>query len=177
MRWGRTTCPTENGTELLYAGRAAGQRYINQGGGADILCLPNNPEYFTADSPTNAARLFGVEFNSAVTGSNLLNHNLACALCYTPIRIAMVMIPAWTHCPAAWTKEYVGYLMTEHGTHHRLQHVCVDQNTEFVPGEGGDSGDFIASLHHVATNCNTRSGIDCPPYSHTKDITCAVCTK
>ena len=178
VRWGRTTCPTELETELLYAGRAAGPRYTFQGGGANLLCLPNNPEYFTANSPSNgAARLFGVEFDSAVTDSNLLNHNLACAVCYTPTRVAMVMIPAWIHCPASWTNEYIGYVMTAHRDHHRLQYVCVDQNAESVPGEGGDSGDLTASLYHLDTSCHSVSGIDCPPYNKSNEITCAVCTK
>ena len=176
VRWGRTTCPTELGTQLLYSGRAAGPRYIFQGSGADLLCLPDIPEYFDANSPNNAeARLFGVEFDSAVAGSSLLNHNLACAVCYTPTRVAMVMIPAWFHCPTSWTKEYIGYVMTEHRTHYRLQHVCVDQNAEFLPGEGKDSRDLITSLYHVDINCD--SGIDCPLYSNNKELTCAVCTK
>ena len=180
VRWGRTTCPTELGTQLLYAGRAAGPHYTFQGAGADLLCLPDNPEYFPANSPTNrAARLFGVEFNSAIAESSMLDHNLACAVCYTPTRVAMVMIPAWIHCPALWTKEYIGYIMTEHKNHNRLQHVCVDQNAEFVSGEGTDSGDLTASLYHVDIYCEVdfKSGIDCPPYSNTKEITCAVCTK
>ena len=178
VRWGRTSCPTELGTQLLYSGRAAGPRYTHQGAGADLLCLPDNPEYSTANSPTNgAAKLFGVEFNSAITDSNLLHHNLACAVCYAPSRIAMVMIPAWIHCPPSWTKEYVGYVMTEHKNHYRLQHVCVDENAEPVPGEGRDSGDLIVSLYNVDVNCDIYSGMDCPPYSGSNEITCAVCTK
>ena len=178
VRWGRTTCPTTLGTELLYAGRAGGSRYSHRGGGADLLCLPNNPEYFTANSAINhAARLVGVEFESTVTNSNWLNHNLPCAVCYTPTRVAMVMIPAWTHCPASWTKEYAGYIMTEHKDHYRLQHVCVDQNTEFVRGEARDSGSAATTLYHVDVACNADTGIDCPPYSDTNEVTCAVCTK
>ena len=37
VRWGRTTCPTGNGTELLYAGRTAGPLYSQKGGGANLL--------------------------------------------------------------------------------------------------------------------------------------------
>ena len=51
VRWGRTTCPTGNETELLYVGRAAGSRYTQKGGGANLLCLPlNNPEYLPASN-------------------------------------------------------------------------------------------------------------------------------
>lgn len=62
--------------------------------------------------------------------------------------------------------------MTERGNS-RLQYVCVDQHTEFVPGEATDRGG--AGLYHVEVYCAT--GILCPPYTSTKEVTCAVCTK
>ena len=46
-RWGRTTCPNVTGTQLVYAGRAAGSHYAHKGGGANYLCLPNDPSYLT----------------------------------------------------------------------------------------------------------------------------------
>ena len=42
-RWGRTACPSTSGTQLLYAGRAAGSHYRRNGGGANYLCLPEQP--------------------------------------------------------------------------------------------------------------------------------------
>ena len=171
VRWGRTTCPTGQGTELLYAGRAAGPNYSQQGGGVDLLCLPSNPEYLSANSPINGrAPLQGVEMQHNL---NLENQNLTCAVCYTPTRVAMVIIPAWTHCPTSWTMEYVGYIMTEYKDTRRLQHVCVDQHTEVVPGEARDTNGAL--LHYVDVACNT--GLQCPPYSSTKEVTCTVCTK
>ena len=41
-RWGKTTCPSTSGTQLLYAGRAAGSHYTEKGGGANYLCLPDH---------------------------------------------------------------------------------------------------------------------------------------
>ena len=174
VRWGRTTCPTGNGTELLYSGRAAGPWYSTQGGGANLLCLPNNPEYVSANSPINGrAPLYGVEIQHNVGNLNLENQNIPCAVCYTPTRSTMVMIPAWNHCPASWTKEYVGYIMTEDIGHRRLQYECVDQNPEVVTGEARNTDGAL--LHYVDVACNT--GLQCPPYSSTKELTCAVCTK
>ena len=75
------------GTQLLYAGRAAGPNYIQQGGGADLLCLPDIAEYLSANSPdNNRARLQGVEIQSTVDNLNLRDHNLPCAVHYTPTR-------------------------------------------------------------------------------------------
>ena len=33
------------GTQLVYAGRAAGSWFNHKGGGANYLCLPNEPSY------------------------------------------------------------------------------------------------------------------------------------
>ena len=45
VRWGRTTCPSTCDTTLVYAGRVGGTYYNVQGGAADYLCLPDDPEY------------------------------------------------------------------------------------------------------------------------------------
>ena len=37
IRWGRTTCPDTEGTELVYAGRAAGSLWNHKGGGDNYL--------------------------------------------------------------------------------------------------------------------------------------------
>ena len=46
-KWGRTTCPNTTGTQLLYAGRAAGSHYTQRRGGAKYLCLTEQPWYST----------------------------------------------------------------------------------------------------------------------------------
>ena len=49
-RWGRTTCPTVQETHLLYSGRAGGSPEQHEGGGANYLCLPNNPDHLQYQS-------------------------------------------------------------------------------------------------------------------------------
>ena len=44
-RWGKTSCPNITGTELVYAGRAGGSWFRHTGGGANYLCMPNDPDY------------------------------------------------------------------------------------------------------------------------------------
>ena len=174
MRWRKTSCPTGNGTELLYSGRAAGSYFTNHGGGTNLLCLPNKPEYLGTNSPTNSqSPLYGVEYHNSISNLNLVDQNVPCAVCYTPTRVAMVMIPAWIHCPDSWTEEYIGYLMTEYKNHRRIQHYCVDETPEVIPGEERDKNG--AMFHYVDVACDY--GIPCPPYSATNEITCAVCTK
>ena len=175
-RWGRTTCPEVSGTELVYAGRAAGSFYNQKGGAADYICLPPNPDYLTekngvqGDSP-----LHGAEYES-YRATDPLDHlhqqNVPCAVCFVSTRVTKLMIPAKTQCPTSWTLEYMGYLMSEHYTVYRSMFTCVDKDGESVPGGGGN--DDGALFYHVEATCN---GILCPPYDTERELTCAVCTK
>ena len=44
IRWGRTVCPNETSTELVYNGIAAGSLYAAVGGGANNICMPNGDD-------------------------------------------------------------------------------------------------------------------------------------
>ena len=175
VRWGRTMCPTGNGTELLYAGRAAGPKYSQKGRGANLLCLPDNPEYLpTSNIIAQHGILYGVEYHVfSNIKQNAYDQNAPCAVCCIPTHSTMVMIPAWIHCPASWTMEYVGYIMSSWHVNNRLKLECVDKDFEYVPGEGRDVDGVLLVTDEVV--CNT--GINCPPYQAGKELSCAVCTK
>ena len=174
-RWGRTTCPNITGTQLVYAGRAAGSWYNHKGGAANHLCLPNDPSYLQYRSGYQNDRdyLHGSEYQTSDGPlSAVHNHNVPCAVCHVSTRGTVLMIPGKTSCPSSWTQEYNGYLMTERYTHHRSTYECIDQNPESVPGGGGDQN--IDLFYHVEATC---TGIACPPYTVGRELTCAVCTK
>ena len=61
------------------------------------------------------APIYGVEYQ--LDGGSPLpalhDYNVPCAVCHVSTRVAVLMIPAWRHCPSQWTMEYTGYLMTE----------------------------------------------------------------
>ena len=178
-RWGKRTCPSGNGTELLYAGRAGGSHYGTQGGASNYLCMPNDPEYgqFTA----------GVQGWSAVYGAELEsldgplrafhNQNIPCAVCFIPQRETTVMIPAKLTCPTGWTEEYSGYLMcavSKSGyVDKRTMFECVDGDPDIIPGLAAETRGDTAFYHNEA-NCN---GLKCPPYDAQKELTCVVCSK
>ena len=169
-------CPNITGTQLVYAGRAAGSYWNHKGGGANRICLPNDPSYlqYTPGTQTNRDYLYGSEYYPANGPlSAFLNHNVPCAVCYVSTRGTVLMIPAKATCPSSWTQEYNGYLMAERYTHHRSMHECVDQNPETVPGGAGDQG-AGAFFYHVEATC---TGIACPPYTGGRELACAVCTK
>ena len=178
IRWGKPTCPQTPGTEMLYAGRAGGTFYNIRGGGAEILCLPETPEYLNGTSRIGTTlggipRMFGTEYEFFGTSplANLANHNVPCASCYVPTRGTVNMIPAKINCPTGWTREYYGYLTTEHEGHYRSSYNCVDINSENMGSTGNENG---AVIYYVASTCH---GFDCPPYENDRALSCVVCTK
>ena len=179
-RWRRTTCPNTYGTQLLYAGRAAGSHYTDRGGGANYLCLPEQPQYsnYTPGVQSGRAYLYGTEYQAGGPHQqdngplSLGDHNVPCAVCYSSTRAAIVMIPAQYTCPSSWTREYYEYLMGDWYGYRRTTFECVNQSPQSVPGSIADTNGAL--FYHVEVKCN---GIPCPPYDTQKEVTCVVCTK
>ena len=174
IRWGRTTCPSNQGTELVYSGRAGGSK-VHDGGAADLLCLPDDPEYSLYGSGVVNVVLRGAEYVifSSQPFYNRHNHNIPCAVCYTSTRGTLLMIPAKLTCPTHWTTEYTGYLMAAHWQQKRTLFKCIDHQPESVPGL--DAYDQNSALYYyVEATCNDFS---CPPYDAEKEVTCVICTR
>ncbi|XP_013421313.1 short-chain collagen C4-like [Lingula anatina] len=181
IRWGRSTCP--QGVELVYNGVGAGSHYTHSGGGSDYLCVPHDPEWgVTTDGFQSNSFLYGVEFEIQANNP-FLTHNTPklttvhdqsprCAVCRIPSRSSQVMIPAKMTCPASWTKEYDGYLMSSHHTQKKSQFVCVDKAPEVM--DGGDGDQNGALFYIVEAQCGS---LPCPSYLSGKEITCVVCSK
>ena len=175
-RWGHHDCPDVTGTEMVYSGRATGTHYTHHGGGANYLCLPEDPEYTLPSRPgVNAAgRLYGAEYEAPITGAH--DHNVPCAVCDAMSRERVLMIPAKTSCPPSWTREYYGYLMTESigssTIHYRTTFECVDKDQESIDGSHANQDGVL--FYHVEATC---TGIDCPPFDPAKELNCVVCTK
>ncbi len=95
-RWGHTACPIvtdEDGasvTEIteIYTGRMAGGYYTTHGGGANYLCLPNDPDYIPAGTQRSRyeSKIYGTEYRFPVAGS--AGHNVPCAVCHATTRTA-----------------------------------------------------------------------------------------
>ena len=142
-RWGRTNCPTGQGTELVYAGRAGGTHWEHSGGAANYICMPDDPNHLQYQSGVQGqSYVAGVEYryNSLPSLSSVNYNNVPCDVCYVATRSVSLMIPAKTQCPTLWTLEYIGYLMTGKITHNsRTMYECVDKDPELVPGLNGAS--------------------------------------
>ena len=135
VRWGRTTCPGNQSTELVYSGRAGGSWWSQTGGATNYLCMPDNPDYLQYDSDVQGRNyVFGVEYvayNSQPlnVNPNVWGRNVPCAVCMAVSRCSLLMIPGKTSCPVSWTTEYVGYLMSGgQGSTLPTTYECVDKD-------------------------------------------------
>ena len=177
-RWGKSTCPQVEGTDIIYSGITGGTFFNNQGGGANYLCMPKNPEYSnTLRYRNNLGRestfIQGTEYQSPLQGS--VNHNAPCAVCHVSTRPTVLMIPAKASCPPTWTREYYGYLMSsnsQYNGHKRTMFECVDADQESLHGTQANTNGAL--FYHVEAACNT--GLPCLPYVSNKQLNCVVCT-
>ena len=171
-------CPDTEGTELVYAGRAAGSHYTHSGGGSNYQCVTEEPENFDFGPGTvDHALLYGAEyeFTGNIPSASLPLHDqdVPCAVCYVAPRETVLMIPGRYTCPPEWTREYYGYLMAERYSHQgRSTFECVDVAPETITGGHADHDGAL--FHHVEPRCGS---LPCPPYDQQKEMTCAVCSR
>ena len=164
IRWGRTSCPTVDGTEDVYNGITAGSHHGHTGGGSNYICMVKEARYHSG-AVTNggsADLIYGTEYETVSHGLHgLHNHNVPCAACHVTTRSAQLMIPGTDQCPGGWTSEYTGWLMSErHNSKGRTMYVCVDKDAQALPGLGADNE--VTQMYHTTVSCN--NGIPCPPY-------------
>lgn len=174
MRWGKSFCPSTSGAQLVYAGRAGGTYHSRRGGGANKVCIPENPDYLDGTAGFSvSSEMYGAEYQF-YTGPNgdLHDYNVPCAVCYVASRATTVMLPAKLQCPLYWTREYYGYLTAEHDGHYRSSFECMDIDPEAIAGSRSNRDGAL--FYYATSTCN---GLDCPPYENNRILSCAVCTK
>ncbi len=101
IRWVKTTCPSVPGTALVYHGMAAGSWFGDNGGGANYLCMPYNPQYSNYLAGVQGySPLHGTEYqlHGGPLSSSAHNHNVPCAVCYVSTRVSSLMLPARMEC-------------------------------------------------------------------------------
>ena len=175
-RWGKSSCPSTEGTEMVYSGVMAGAKYDIRGGGANHLCLPEPREYSDglAYKPGVDGRVFiwGTQYEQTLGAPN--KHTVPCAVCYVSTRPTALMIAGKASCPENWTREYFGYVMSQFsqsGTFHRSTYQCVDKDQQSLPL----SPNYGSILNLVEVDCSTD--LSCPQGTDYKELNCVVCTK
>ncbi|KAL8595322.1 hypothetical protein ACOMHN_020075 [Nucella lapillus] len=165
-RWGRTSCPVN--TSLVYSGVVGGTHYDHTGGASNYLCLVMDPQLDNMTLPTYYNYLFGSEYEK-IQGHQ--DQDVVCSVCRAP-QATTLMIPATLTCPAGWTNQYSGHLVSGHYKHKgRTEYVCLDEIREHR--EGGLLNQNGALFYHVVTQCGS---LPCPPYVNIKVVTCVVCS-
>ena len=170
-RWGKSTC--RSGVNRVYAGRTGSNYHAHSGGGANYICMPNDPEYSSyIHGVKGYSFVYRTEYEGPPLAPGMIQHDAPCAVCDVSDKSRVLMIPAKLTCPSGWTREYYGYLMSEHHNNYRTMYTCVDVIMESVPGSQNhtDGGHF----YHVEAHC---VGVACPPYNNYKELTCVVCSK
>jgi hypothetical protein len=172
-RWGRTICPEE--AFLVYDGYAGGGHYTHKGSGSNYLCLPRDPTWGQyIDGFQTADRIYGAEYYTAdyPNWKHLHYQDVPCAVCRIP-RNNVFMIPGRNICYKDYVLEYSGYLMGGHYSHaSSSQYVCVDEKPEIL--EAGNGAKDEKYFYFVEASCG--GALKCPPYKHTRELTCAVCS-
>ena len=122
------------------------------------------------------AAIYGTEYEVSLFNpfkTNVHDHEAPCAVCYVSSRGTQLMLPARNDCPSGWTREYWGYLMTDHYNHNgNKDFICVDEDAEAIPGTKANLNGAL--LYPVEGHCGA---LPCAPYVQGKELTCAVCTK
>ena len=176
IRWGRTSCPTVDGTDYVYDGITAGSWHGNTGGGSNYICLVKDPTYPPQATTSSNNHIYGTEYETAGALRRVSQHNAPCVACHATTRSAQLMVPGTDQCPGGWTLEYAGWLVSEYSGHKgRTMYVCLDKDAEALRGEEASTNGAL--MYHAVTDCNARYGIPCPPYVNEKDLACVVCTK
>ena len=182
IRWGRTICPA-NGSVVTYTGYAGGSWPQHTGGAASMLCLPENPDWeqgkYSDATESAVGYIYGAEYQGGYRRSHQLfkdnhyNQNVPCAVCNVRSRSSHIMIPGKTRCPAGWTREYYGYLMSGHyGQKAASDYYCIDMEPEDITG--GEKNENGHPLYFVESHCVP---LKCPPYVNGRELPCVVCTK
>ena len=182
IRWGRTSCPG-NGTEMIYSGQMAGNKWNEFGGGSNSLCLPNEPSWgkYVDGFDRETSHVHGTEIQKSDVSAKILfgqtvnDQDVPCAVCRTT-RASSVMFPARVDCYPGWTMEYQGYVVASAtGWNNNADYVCLDAGLEFSPGGVGSDNEHIIVVAEAA--CGNTGSLLCPPYANGRELACVVCSK
>lgn len=183
-RWGRSSCPED--AKLIYRGQMVGPDVHSEGGGSNFQCLPTDPDLATSKAGLGSLwNQLRPTYVSSVEKSSPLPHSghLPCAVCEATQRVSQVSMPGKSRCPAEWSLEYKGYLMsaaTVFQSNHKMEYVCIDSSPDTIRSKTGSitAPWYGQVLNHATAQCSGDSRIDyCPPYNQNQPLQCVICTK
>ena len=192
--WGVNFCPASTGSQTVYSGRAGTAYHDNSGSGSNILCLDETFDIATYTPifySTTFGSVFGVEYRTVADdpiGPDFNGRNVPCAVCTVQTN-AVLMIPGANDCPAEWTLEYRGFVMSEWSEvvdmsrisdNFRSEYICVVDNPSIIASV--TSAITEARLAHVHVDCRPpasggTSGLECDGVYDQGQLSCVVCQR
>ena len=161
-----------------FIGYTAGGYHSDKGGGANMLCLPENPTWGKYKNGLDSLRgyIYGAEIDIYGPG-NIFDHNVnqqdqPCVVCSSSYAVTH-MFPGRVNCFPGWSLQYTGYLMSNfHGRDLNIEYFCMDSDPEALAH--GGTNDDQSIIYLVEGRCGS---LPCPPYVDGREIACAVCSK
>lgn len=179
-RWGLSNCPA--GATLVYSGFTAGSHYGHAGGGANTLCLASVPGWTSpsgtpltySDANNDQSMIYGTEYEMGTNAIGLgarHEYESVCAVCLQPAASVTFMYPGAATCPAGWSTEYYGYLMSTAYTQTKSDFICVDVAPTAAGSNADVNGHLLYSIEAEcgALPCGTGQCV------HERELTCSVC--
>lgn len=176
-QWGRNDCPATS--SLVYAGYAAGAHYTHGGSGSNTVCLTKTPDWTGAtvnDANHDLGLIYGVEWevntNNVTQLTSAHDYDAECAVCIVSGASVTLMIPGATVCPSSqgWTRQYWGYLMSNHYTQVKSEFICCANNPMLTGSNANSNGSLWYSVEAEIGSLRA-------PYIQNREVTCVVCTK
>ncbi|XP_071139138.1 uncharacterized protein [Mytilus edulis] len=172
IQWGRKSC-TKNGTDLVYSGLGGGGYYSHKGRSATPVCVPHDPDLGHVSSAGYFANIYGMEYDDAEFGANMMSQDVPCAVCRAIHKTSVIMVPGKLSCVKGWKMEYKGILASGHyDDAGASSYICMDHSVEVL--EGGAKNEDGYKLFPVKAFCGS---LKCPPYVQNSIFNCVVCSK
>ena len=181
-RWGRNSCPA--GTSLVYAGYTAGSLYNHAGSGANTVCLAGAPIWTTPsgslmtfnDNNLDHSLIYGTEYETSggqIGLDGIHDYDSVCSVCFQPAASVTFMYPGAATCPAGWTTEYYGYLMSTHYTQTKSDWSCVDLTATASGTVANNNGHLFYSTEAECGSLPCGAG----QYVQNREVVCSVCSR
>merc|ERR1711998_98547 len=173
-KWGSNKC--SKSSFKLYGGFIAGSYYSHNGGGANYICMHENPqqpkEYSTGNQQGNL--LYGTEYEN--TGARSLDKNAnkdaACSVCRVSSSTTVHTQWGRTSCSNGHVTEYSGLVMGSYYTNQKAYSICVDLERAYH-AQSSDSNSNGAQLYISEMEGGAS---DEGRYPSNREVACAVCS-
>jgi hypothetical protein len=172
---GRRDCPSR--AKRLFSGQLAGSEV--SGGGANYLCMVDEPLYRTASAAANSANAdlasleYGAQPSASASGfsayARVRGFIVPCAVCQNPDANEHSFVNSGRQdCPAGFSEDFHGFLMAPAHTQWPGSFVCVSDAPQTLGTATGNLGEDIFFVETQAPQV--------PGYVVFREISCAHCS-